>query len=133
MENQQDAEDWLVILDEHQRVIRGLQDDHSDEIGLLIAYRRFLEERGESSMWALLEFIERYGVFVMRANGTKLNGRTRWTPRFTDAYLRRILMGTEGKLLEIVNNSGFEAVARAVRQATVTSQNKRARKEEVWS
>lgn len=41
-------------------------------------------------------------------------------------------MGTDGKLLEIVNTPGFEAVARAVRQATVTSQNKRARGKEVW-
>lgn len=35
-------------------------------------------------------------------------------------------------LNEIVNDSGFDAVARAVRQATVTAQNKRARNEEVW-
>jgi hypothetical protein len=132
IENRQDAEDWLAILDEHQRVVRGLQDDHSDEIGLLVAYRRFLEKRGESALWALLEFMERYGALVMRVNGTRLNGRMRWMPRFTDVYMRRVLMGTDGKLLEIVNTPGFEAIARAVRQATVTSQNRRARGEEVW-
>lgn len=132
IESPQDAEDWLVILDEHRRVVRGLQDDRSDEIGLLVAYRRFLEKRGENALWALLEFMERYGALVMRVNGTRLNGRIRWMPRFTDVYLRRVLMGTDGKLLEIVNTPGFEAVARAVRQATVTSQNKRARGKEVW-
>jgi len=132
IENRHDAEDWLVILDEHQRVVRGLQDGHSDEIGLLVAYRRFLEKRGESALWALLEFMERYGALVMRVNGTRLNGKMRWMPRFTDVYVRRVLMGTDGKLLEIVNTPGFEAIARAVRQATVTSQNKRARGEEVW-
>ena len=41
-------------------------------------------------------------------------------------------MGTNEKLLEIIDDPGFEAVARAVRQATVTSQNKRARGEDVW-
>jgi hypothetical protein len=138
IESREGAEEWLAILDEHQRIIRGLQDDHSDEIGLLIAYRRFLEKRGEGAMWALLEFIERYGPFLMRANGTRENGRVRWTPRFTDAYIRRILMGMDGRLSQIVNDIGFEAVARAVRQATVTAQNRRARykagfqKEDTW-
>lgn len=132
IENRQDAEDWLGILYEHQRIVRGLQDDRSDEIGLLVNYRRFLEKRGESALWALLEFMEQYGALVMRVNGTTLNGQKRWMTRFTDVYLRRVLMGTDGKLLEIVNAPGFEAIARAVRQATVTAQNKRARGEEVW-
>lgn len=132
IENRQDAEEWLATLDEHQRIIRALQDDHSDEIGLLIAYRRFLEKRGEGSMWALLEFMEQYGPFVMRVNGTRQNGRIRWTTRFTNTLIRRILMGTDGKLSQIINDPGFEAVARAVRQATVTAQNRRARREDVW-
>lgn len=41
-------------------------------------------------------------------------------------------MGTNDNLLEIINDPGFEAVARAVRQAKVTSQNKKARGENVW-
>ncbi len=130
--NRRDAEVCLAILDEHQKVIRGLQDDHSDEIGLLVTYRRFLEKRGEAAIWSLVEFMEHYGAFVMRANGTRLTGRIRWTPRFTDEYFRRILMGTNEPLLQIINDPGFEAVARAVRQSTVTAQNKKARKENVW-
>ncbi|MBE0481602.1 MAG: hypothetical protein IBX68_11570 [Dehalococcoidia bacterium] len=35
-----DAQEWLEILGEHQRAVRGLQDDRSDEIGLIMAYRR---------------------------------------------------------------------------------------------
>ncbi len=132
IESKKDADDWLAFLDEHQRIIRGLQDDYSDEIGLLVAYRRFLEKRGEGAIWALVEFMERYGPFVMRANGSRINGKIRWIRRFTNQYFRRILMGTNGGLLEIINDRGFEAVARAVRQATVTAQNKKARGEDVW-
>jgi hypothetical protein len=132
LESREDANDLLKILDEHQRVVRGLHDDHSDEIALLIGYRRFLEKRGESAISSLIEFMELYGAFVMRANGTTQSGRKRWLTRFTDEYLRRLLMGTNEKLLEIIDDPGFEAVARAVRQATVTSQNKRARGEDVW-
>lgn len=127
-----DAEDWLAILDEHQRIVRSLHEDRSDEIGLLVAYRRFLEKRGAAGLWALLEFMERYGLLVMRANGTKQDNRIRWMRRFTDQYFRRVLMGTNTHLVDIVNDPGFEAVARAVRQATVTSQNKRAQGKEVW-
>jgi hypothetical protein len=36
-------------------------------------------------------------------------------------------MGTEQSLAGIIDDPGFKAVARAVRQATVTAQNKRAR------
>jgi hypothetical protein len=132
LESRENANDLLKILDEHQRVVRGLQDDHSDEIGLLIGYRRFLERRGDSAISSLIEFMEMYGAFVMRANGTTLSGRKRWVTRFTDESFRRLLMGTNEHLLGIIDDSGFEAVARAVRQATVSSQNKRARGDDVW-
>ena len=125
--NECDAKAWLAILDEHERVISSLRDDRSDEIGLLIAYRRFLEKRGQGAVWALVEFMERYGAFVMSANGERKEGRTRWTLRFTDQYFRRILMGTDQRLAGIIDDGGFQAVARAVRQVTVTAQNRRAR------
>lgn len=127
VEKPEDAQKWLDILGEHQRVIRGLQDDHSDEIGLLVQYRRFLERRGDTAAWTFVEFLERYGPFVMRANGASLNNRPRWVTRFTDQYVRRILMATDREFTAILDDPGFEAVARAVRQATVTAQNRRAR------
>jgi hypothetical protein len=140
METRQDAEVWLSILDEHRRIVLSLNPgdreippkNNSDEIGLLIFYRRFLEKRGESAISSLIEFMEMYGAFVMRANGTTLSGRKRWLTRFTDEYFRRLLMGTNEQLLGIIDDAGFEAVARAVRQATVSSQNKRARGDDVW-
>jgi hypothetical protein len=121
MQSQQDAEDWLAILDEHQRIIRGLQDDHSDEIGLLIAYRRFLETRGEAALWALVEFMEHYGPFLIRAREQKRKVRS-----FRADYFRRIVMGIAPKLTEILNDQGFQAVAAAVRRATVNAQAQKA-------
>ena len=132
IQTNEDATFWLSILNEHQRVVRGLQDDYSDEIGLLLDYRRFLEHRGEPALWALVEFMVRYGALIMRSNGVKQENRIRWMTRFTDEYFRRIVSEMNTTLNEIVNDSGFDAVARAVRQATVTAQNKRARNEEVW-
>lgn len=128
----EDAKDWLGILSEHQRVVLGLQNDRSDEIGLLIGYRSFLQQRAESALWALVEFMEEYGVLVLRVNGLKHGNRTRWMTRFSCEYFRRVAMGMDSRLLEIVNDPGFEAVARAVRQSTVTAQNRKARGGNVW-
>jgi hypothetical protein len=83
IETKQDADAWLEVLQEHHRVILGLQDDRSDEIGLLLSCRRFLEGRGENAIRALVEFVEQYGTLVMRANGSRVNGRPRWIPRFS--------------------------------------------------
>jgi hypothetical protein len=126
VENREDARLWLAILDEHQRVVRGLRDDHSDEIGLLIAYRRFLEPRGDGAMWALLGFVEEYGPFLIRAREQKRKVRS-----FRRDYLRRVLMGSTGgdastMLATILDDSGFRAVATAVRKATVSAQAQKA-------
>jgi hypothetical protein len=121
-----DARLWLAILDEHQRVVRGLRDDHSDEIGLLIAYRRFLEARGDGAMWALLAFLEEYGPFLIRAREQRRRVRS-----FRTDYLRRVFMGSVGQetsttLTEILDDPGFQAVAAAVRRATVSAQGQKA-------
>ena len=127
-----DAADWLAILAEHRRGILGLQSDRSDEIRLLLLYRVFLQRRGEAALLALVEFMEEYGALVMRVNGLKQGNRTRWMTRFSCEHFRRIAMGIDSRVAGIVGDPGFEAVARAVRQSTVTAQNKKARGENVW-
>lgn len=117
----EDAVIWRNILDEHQRVVRGLQDDHSDEIGLLLGYRRFLEQRGETAVWALLEFMSQYGPFLIRAREQRRNVRS-----FRTDYFRRIVVETAPKLRDILDDSGFRAVAAAVRRATVSAQAQKA-------
>ncbi len=117
----QDARDWLAILDEHRRIVSGLRDDRSDEIGLLMAYRRFLERRGESAIWSLVEFMEQYGPFLIRAREQK-----RRVKSFRTDHFRRISMGTAPKLTGVLNDVGFQAVATAVRKATVSAQAQKA-------
>jgi len=131
--SREDAKLWLAILDEHQRVVRGLRDGsrrgekaHSDEIGLLIAYRRFLEARGDGAMWALLTFVEEYGPFLIRAREQKRKVRS-----FRTDYLRRVLMGSAGDdasamVTAVLGDPGFQAIATAVRRATVSAQGQKA-------
>ncbi len=113
----EDAHTWRAILDEHQKVIRGLRDDHSDEIGLLLLYRRFLERREVSAARALVEFMERYGPFVIRARGQGRQVRS-----FRTDHFRETVKDMDTTLTEILDDTGFKAVASAVRRATVSAQ-----------
>ena len=121
--SREDADAWKAIIDEHQRILRGLEDSHSDEMGLLVKYRRFLEQHGQPAMLALLEFIEEYGSFWLRTFG---GAERRHPRRFTDSLLRRIVEGMSEGMVEILEDPGFQAVATAVRRATVSAQAQRA-------
>lgn len=117
----EDAEAWLAILDEHQAIVRGLQDDHSDEVALLQVYRRFLERRGERALGALLDFAGAYGQFVMRAREAKRRVR-----QFRSDLLRRVVVSMSKPFTPILDDEGFKAVAGAVRRATVSAQSLKA-------
>jgi len=115
--SEQDAQEWLDILGEHEAVVRALRDDHSDEIGLLVAYRRFLERRGPAAATALVEFLGQYGPFLLRAREQGRRIRAFQTDR-----MERIVVANDASLAEILDNPGFKAVAAAVRRSTVSAQ-----------
>ncbi|MBF6567930.1 MAG: hypothetical protein IVW54_03530 [Candidatus Binataceae bacterium] len=116
-----DALAFLSILEEHQRVVRSLEDNHSDEIGLLIQYRRFLELRGEGSIRALIDLMARYGALVLRA---REQGRR--VAQFSTQNFGRLLMQNAQRLGDVLNDTGFQAVAAAIRSATVSAQAQKA-------
>jgi hypothetical protein len=118
LETEADADLWMTTLEEHHAVIRRLRDDHSDEIGLILAYRRFLERRGPKAAFTLLEFMEQYGIFLLRERANDPNSRRK---QFRTDYLEAIL-NQQGEYKQIINNCGFKAVAAAIRSATVSAQ-----------
>jgi hypothetical protein len=122
LDSADDARSFLAILTEHQRICRGLNDDHSDEIGLLLTYRRFLEARGEQAIMSLLEFMASYGQLVLRAWNQQ-----RKLKQFTADNFER-LMENNKKLSDILSDPGFKSVAKAIRKATVNAQAQKANK-----
>jgi hypothetical protein len=116
--NSAEADLWFDILDEHQKVVRSLKDDRSDEIGLLIGYRRFLEMRGKKSVDALISFLGDYGVFLMRE---RERDKTRKLKQFVTDHVRSIVM-QQLEYQDILENPGFKAIAAAIRNATVSAQ-----------
>jgi hypothetical protein len=119
---QMDADAWLEILGEHRSVVRSLRDDRSDEIGLLLSYRRYLEKRGRKALLALASFVQDYGIFLVREREKKRHLR-----QFQTVHLERIFMNEED-YSTILGNPGFRAVAAAIRSATVSAQAMKAMK-----
>jgi hypothetical protein len=122
-----DADALLESLAEHRRVVVGLRDDHSDEIGLLHTYRRFLETRGEAAIEALLDFAATYGSLVLRVRG---QDRKRRIAQFGIGNLERLIMATVPKYAPILQDAGLRAVADAVRNSTVLAQYWKSKQQE---
>lgn len=118
----EDAVMWLAILDEHKAIVRGLEDSHSDELSLLLGYRRFLEQRGPAALDAFLDFAGAYGNHVFRVRDTGRRIR-----QFTADLFGRVVVAMEPKYAPILDNDGFKAVAAAVRRATVSAMTLKSR------
>ena len=113
-----DADLWTATLEEHENVIRRLRDDRSDEIGLILAYRRFLEHRGAQSIHTLLSFAESYGIFLLRERARDTSSRRK---QFRTDHMEAIL-NQQNQYKSLIDNAGLRAVAAAIRSATVSAQ-----------
>ncbi len=112
----QEANQFLGILEEHQRVVYPLKENQGDSHKLLQLYRRFLSGR---ELKAFFEFCRRYGSYVM---SEYVNGNR--PKRFTTTNLE-VLMSNHpqsDKLTPIMETGGFQRIASAIRASTVTPQ-----------
>jgi hypothetical protein len=108
---------WNNALQEHADRLRPLRDDNSDELGLVMQYRRFLQQRGDGATRRLLEFLESYGIYLLRQRG-----QNKWYHKqFQSDHVEEILKNTSYR--DILDNSGFRAVAGALRSSTVSAQS----------
>lgn len=111
---QENANEWSQILEEHSRVLILLNEDHTEGVNLLFLYRDFLSAADTE---ALLEFLASYAPYLLKARERGNTAR-----QFTTHNLRRLLMSLDDSFKDIVEDSGFRAVAGAIRRATVTEQ-----------
>lgn len=111
------------IIDEHLDVVRGIDEGRSDGFDLLRRYRDFVS----SGNWdAFFDFAAAYSHEILR----RLNDGERYVPTFTTSRLRRLMMTNRKDLTPIVENSGFQNVAYAIRYATIIPQTRKANKQE---
>ncbi|MCA3748044.1 MAG: hypothetical protein IN808_02765 [Rubrobacter sp.] len=121
---EENANEWLEILEEHRRVLALLDEEKSEEAGLLFLYRDFLSA-GDAK--TLLEFLASYAPHVVKARERK-----RFVWQFTTRNLRRLLLSFGDKFKDIVDDPGFRAVAAAIRRATVIEQYHKAKDNQVF-
>lgn len=112
------AEEWLSILEEHEKAVRSLDENHSDEVGVLLRYRDFLSS---GLLRDALDFFVSYDNVMMHKMAVG-----KYTVAFSTDKLRRLLMSYPS-VREITDNPGFETIAAAVRRATIKAQIRKAK------
>lgn len=108
------------VLDDHLRLIGALEEAKGEEEELLRDYRDFLSSR-DPALTAFFAFTTGYAGYVLRAMN-----KGRRVRRLTTDNLEVIVMAQEEqrpqKLRPILDNSGFQHIATAIRQSTVIQQ-----------
>jgi hypothetical protein len=118
IETREEAKHYLGMLDEHERIVRNLKEENGDENALLRDYRDFLSAR---DLRAFYRFAQGYGAVLI----SRMNKRA-YAPQFTLANLEVLIMAHNPKLSPILQNPGFQRIAKAIRQSTVTPQRDKA-------
>jgi len=114
VETREQASAWLDTLEEYRARLRVLNEDHSDHISVLLAFRDFLSS---GRLAPALDFFGQYAALLTKQS-------ERLIP-FTERTLRRIIVSYDNEvpgLAEIVQDEGFQNVARAIRACTIEAQ-----------
>jgi hypothetical protein len=117
VEGEEEVEDALNVLAEHESVVRQFEESHGDDYNLLLRYRDFLSG---NDLRPFFEFTTAYSGYLI----SRKEQRGGYVPQFTTTNLRRLIMNSqEGPhLSKILETPGFQNIAYAIRQATVTAQ-----------
>lgn len=116
----EDVAIYRTILEEHERIIEQFAENKGEELELLQRYRDFIVA---NNLDPFFEFTTAYSSWII-SQGEKKGG---YPPRRLDAAnLRRLIMSHEPQLSPILESEGFQNVAYAIRQSTVTAQYRKA-------
>jgi len=113
------------VIGEHLAVIRTIDEGRSDGYSLLVRYRDFLSG---GQLEAFFDFSIGYTQYLTH----ELEQKHFWVRPFTLNNLRRLFMGTEPQLAEILENEGFRNIAYAIRHSTVIPQYLKAKGDHLY-
>lgn len=113
-----DSHDDLVryqeLLEELEQLVRQFDESHSDAFTLLQHLRDFVSG---DDLNAFFRFTNAFPAYYMG-----MRERGKYTYRFTTTFVERLLMSTDKRLSYILEQEGFQNIAYAIRQSTVTAQ-----------
>jgi hypothetical protein len=112
--------DWRQILEEHEKCIMSLNEEHAEDADLLGTYRDFLST-GAQGLPHLLEFLADYALHIMR-NGDAQRKPYRLTDTSIGGLITHMAVTADKPLTPILLHPEFQHVAKAIRAATVTEQ-----------
>lgn len=119
-ENKEQSIEWIEILRSQRSIISSIEEMGSSIQGLQ-NYRNFLNNSGERALGYFNLFINWYSVYLMES----ITNEKYYVKPFQIETLNKFYnnMDTqEHNLREIIENEGFQAVAKAIRKSTVTLQ-----------
>jgi len=114
--NQEEGYQWLDFLNSQTKIIEGIE-ERGDAINGLLNYRNFLSSADLNSFF---DFMRWYATHLMQALSNN-----KYVVPFKTNYLNQILFAMDNQnlnLKKIIENPGFQAVAKAIRKSTVSLQ-----------
>lgn len=112
--NKSEGEEWIDWLGNQKSLIRGIE-EKGDAMQGLLSYRNFLSG---SDLESFFSFSYWYSAYLMQA----LSNEKYWVRPFLIKDLNKIFQAMDKSLSTIINNEGFQAIAKAIRQSTVRLQ-----------
>jgi hypothetical protein len=102
------------LLDELELLVRQFDESHSDAFTLLQYLRDFVSG---DNLDAFFRFTNAFPAYLM---GQREQGKYAFS--LSTEFIERLVMSTEEKLTPILQSEGFQNIAYAIRQSTVTAQ-----------
>jgi len=109
--NKEEAEMWLMILEEHLQRVDKIDEGNSSNIAMLQNYRDFFSAGDFNNFF---EFIYDYAAFVI----SSINEKKYYIEPFTKQNMEE-LMQTQLSFTKILENKGFLAITEAIRNSTI--------------
>ncbi len=111
-----DIDTWLEILNEQISIISSI-DELGSSVQALMAYRNFINA---SHLESFFIFSYWYAAYLMQFFSDKKIYIKQFTYKILTKFYNH--MDKKGNLMNIINNEGFQAIAKAIRNSTVTLQ-----------
>ncbi|MBM7644536.1 hypothetical protein JOD45_000729 [Scopulibacillus daqui] len=120
--DESDADLWIDVIEDHENVIRSLDERKSEEMELLLDYRNFLSGGGWRNF---LSYLSSYGTLYMRRKDAG-----KFVVQHSLSIFERMCKRVGSIYGEVMANEGFKEIAKAMREATVNEQYRKSRNQQ---
>lgn len=114
VETREDVTLYLGLLEELEKFVRQFDESHSDAFSLLQHLRDFVSS---DDLRPFFRFTNAFPAYLMG-----MRERNKPARQLTTDFIERLMMSSDKPLYPILNTPGFQQIAYAIRQSTVTAQ-----------